>query len=68
LRDPHLASNGDFNFNLLGAANLSVEIQAADNLTQWNMVTTLVPTNSPQAITIPADASKPYRFFRVQQK
>lgn len=68
LREPHLAANGDFNFNLLGAANLSVEIQAADNLTQWNMVTTLVPTNSPQAITIPADASKPYRFFRVQQK
>jgi hypothetical protein len=34
----------------------------------WIPVMNVVPTTSLQLITIPADTSKPYRFFRILLK
>jgi surface-anchored protein len=67
LRDPRVLPSGQFTFNLLGAANLLVEVQGAESFTDWSTVTNLVPTASPQSITIPIDATKASRFFRVLQ-
>jgi surface-anchored protein len=64
----HLAANGDFVFDLSGAAALAIEIQASDDLKQWAAIVTPAVTSSPQTITIPADNTKAHRFFRVQQK
>jgi surface-anchored protein len=68
LSDARFLTGGNFTFNVIGAQNLAIEIHATDNLTQWSTVTNLVPTVSPQPITIPGNSAKPFRFFRVLQK
>ena len=68
VRDAHAAPSGEFTFNVTGAANSNIEIQTTENLTQWSSVMNVVPTTSPQLITIPADPNKPYRFFRILLK
>jgi hypothetical protein len=68
LSDPNFLASGSFTFNLAGAANLAVEVQATDDFVGWTTVTNLVPATSPQIVNVPSNAGKPHRFFRVQVK
>ena len=68
LSDPKFLASGSFTFNLAGAANLAVEVQATDDFVGWTTVTNFVPVISPQTVTLPPDVGKPHRFFRVQAK
>lgn len=68
LQSPKALATGEFTFDLAGAVNLSVEVQASEDLKQWTAVATPTVTTSPQTITIPVDKAKSHRFFRVLQK
>jgi surface-anchored protein len=68
LSDLKFLGGTNLTLNLVGAANLTVEVQATEDFAQWSAVTNFTVTTSPHAVTIPADAAQLHRFFRVQQK
>ncbi|MFO1498210.1 MAG: choice-of-anchor M domain-containing protein [Verrucomicrobiota bacterium] len=66
LSDAKAAAVGGFAFDVIGAANMTVEVQGSEDLKQWSLVMSSAITTSPQTITIPADVTKTRHFFRVQ--
>jgi surface-anchored protein len=68
LRQAHVASNGDFAVDVVGAADKTVEIQATEDFGQWSAVGNMTIRASPQRITIPAGAARSHRFFRLLVK
>jgi surface-anchored protein len=57
-----------FGFDLLGADNITIEIQGTQDFQDWTPVITMDVVTSPQQITFPLDPAKPYRFFRALQR
>ena len=69
LSNPQALADGTVAFDLRGAENKVVDVQETADFVQWSPVTVnLAITNSPQPISIPADTTRPRRFFRVLLK
>jgi surface-anchored protein len=61
-------TSGNLAFNIAGLNGGTVDIEATVDFVTWTTVSTVTITNSPQAVTIPMDSTKPTRFFRAHQK
>jgi hypothetical protein len=64
---PSLESNGAFSFTVTGTPGLTYEIGASSDLSNWIVLTNLVPSSAQFKFTDPDAISSSHKFYRVTQ-
>ena len=67
LSAPSLQPNGAFRFTVTGTPGLIYEIDASSNLSNWALVTNVIPASTQFQFTDPAAIASARKFYRVIQ-